>query len=72
VNAAYFFDDEAAAARIDAQLELLKALRDEDVRSLALRAGELSTSSRRALTGMVNQLRRLEGIDPQDQDKEKP
>ena len=42
--AGVFFDD-AAAARIDAELELLAALRDAGVRELALRAYGLSPAS---------------------------
>src|SRR5262249_773977 len=44
VSPAYFFDDEAAA-RIDAELRLLVALRDGPVRHLALRAHGLSHAS---------------------------
>src|ERR671939_1124438 len=44
VSPAYFFDDEAAA-RIDAELELLAALREAPVRQVALRASGLSAQS---------------------------
>src|SRR5438045_6041845 len=44
VAPAYFFDD-AAAERIDAELNLLVAIRDAQVRQLALRASGLSTES---------------------------
>lgn len=61
VSPAYFFDDEAAA-RIDAQLELLAALRDASVRHLALRAFDLSPVSLAAIAAMVEHARRLEGL----------
>src|SRR4051795_2991213 len=44
VPPAYFFDDEVTA-RIDAELELLAALRDASVRRVALRAAGLSEES---------------------------
>jgi transcriptional regulator with XRE-family HTH domain len=48
VSPAYFFDDERSA-QISAQMELASALRDGDVRALALRdlAGELRTNADR-------------------------
>ncbi len=61
VSPSYFFD-EAAAARIDAQLDLLDALRDSDVRRLTLRASDLSPESLRTLTEMTERLRELEGL----------
>ncbi len=56
VPPAYFFDDEASD-RIAEELELLAALRDEDVRSMALRAADLSPPARAALTQLIEQLR---------------
>lgn len=61
VPPAYFFDDEAAA-RIEAELALLVALRDTSVRRIALRAAQLSPRGLEALTTMVEQVRQLEGI----------
>jgi transcriptional regulator with XRE-family HTH domain len=61
VPASYFIDD-AAASEITEQLELLAALRDNDVQQLALRTQGLSAGSRQALTGMIEQLRRMEGL----------
>ena len=61
VSPAYFFDDEEAQ-RIDAELELLTALRDAQVRQVALRSSGLSTESLRAITDMVERVRRLEGL----------
>ncbi len=61
VSPSYFFDEESAA-RIDAQLNLLDALRDSDVRRLTLRASDLSPESLRTLTEMTERLRELEGL----------
>jgi len=72
VSPAYFLDDEAAE-RIDAQLDLLAALRDAGVREIALRASGLSPRSLAAIREMVNHVRELEGLpqgkgeaDPED------
>lgn len=61
VSPAYFFDD-VAAARINAELDLLEAMRDAGVRHLALRASDLSPESLRAITDMVERVRELEGL----------
>ena len=61
VPPAYFFDD-AATKRIDAELALLVALRDGDVRQLALRASGLSPNSLRTIASMVERVRELEGL----------
>jgi transcriptional regulator with XRE-family HTH domain len=61
VSPAYFFDDEAAA-RIEAELELLVALRDRPVRQLALRAFGLSPESLAAIAEMIERVRQLEGL----------
>lgn len=62
VPPAYFFDDETAA-RIDAELDLLAAVRDTDVRHVALRASGLSTQTLKAITEMIERARQLEGLD---------
>lgn len=62
VPPAYFFDDETAA-RIDAELDLLAALRDTEVRHVALRASGLSTQTLKAITAMIDQARQIEGLD---------
>lgn len=67
VPPAYFFDD-AAAERIDAELELLSALRDASVRRIALRAAGLSPKSLGAITEMVERVRELEGLPDTSQD----
>jgi transcriptional regulator with XRE-family HTH domain len=61
VSPAYFFDDETAE-RINAELELLAALRDSSVRQMALRAFGLSPESLEALREMIERVRQLEGL----------
>jgi transcriptional regulator with XRE-family HTH domain len=61
VSPAYFFDDEAAA-RIEAELNLLVALRDGPVRQIALRASGLSTESLTKIAEMVEWVRELERL----------
>lgn len=67
VTPAYFFDEEAAR-RIDSQLELLAAMRDQDVLQVALRANGLSTESLRMIVGMIEHTRHLEGLGRQEGD----
>ena len=62
VTPAYFFDEEAAE-RIEAELELLAALRDAPVRHIALRASGLSSQSLRAIAEMIDRVRELEGLE---------
>jgi len=61
VSAAYFLDGDAAQ-RIDEQLELLAALRDNAVRQVALRAVGLSRPSLDAIHGMIEHARQIEGL----------
>lgn len=61
VSPLYFFDDELAE-RTDAQLDLLAALRDADVRHLALRAAVLPPQTVRVITELIERARALEGI----------
>lgn len=65
VPPAYFFDD-AEAARINAELALLSALRDTPVRQIALRANGLSPKSLEAIADMVDRVRQLEGLPDPD------
>lgn len=62
VTPVYFFDDNLAA-RIDAQLELLAAMRDAGIRHIALRATELSPSAIEMIREMVDRTRQIEGVD---------
>ncbi len=57
----YFFD-EATAARVAAELDLLVALRDAPVREIALRATGLSPRSLATLREVVERVRELEGL----------
>ncbi|MFJ9694032.1 XRE family transcriptional regulator [Kitasatospora sp. NPDC101183] len=60
VPASYFLDEDVTA--IDAQLQLLAALRDAPVRTIALRASGLSPSGLAAIQAMVEHARTLEGL----------
>ncbi|NEA97628.1 helix-turn-helix domain-containing protein [Streptomyces sp. SID13726] len=60
VPVAYFFDD-AEGAAIAKELELLGALRDAGVRSVALRAVNLSPEGVSTISDMIDVLARREG-----------
>ncbi len=62
VPVTYFFDDQAAE-QVDAELEVLSALRDASVRDIALRAAGLSTEGLGLITEMIERVRRLEGVE---------
>ncbi|MDP9353571.1 MAG: helix-turn-helix domain-containing protein [Chloroflexota bacterium] len=57
----YFFDEEITQ-RVNEQLALATAIRDTNVRNLALRASELSPESVKAILDMVERVRQLEGV----------
>lgn len=57
----YFFDPDTSA-KIDADLQLVVAVRDAGVEAIALRAQGLSEASLVGLAGMIEHIRRLEGI----------
>lgn len=61
----YFFDDQLASD-IEAELDLVAAMRRAGVRELALRAADLSPDSLRAIAAMVEQARRVERLEPAD------
>jgi transcriptional regulator with XRE-family HTH domain len=61
VPPSYFFEDEVAR-RVEAELELLAALRDAGVHRLALRASGLSPESLHTIAGMIERVRQLEGL----------
>lgn len=65
VPVAYFFDEEAAQ-RIDAELSLLAAMRDASVRHVAMRASGLSAESLGAIVEMIERVRELEGLPPDE------
>ena len=70
VNPAYFFDA-AAADQIDAQLDLLAAMREAGVREIALRAAELSPEGQRALATIIAQVRQLQGESRREDERQK-
>lgn len=55
VQPAYFFDEELGR-RMDEELELLAALRDADVRDVALRTSELHSDARRSVAAIVREM----------------
>ncbi|BCJ52551.1 XRE family transcriptional regulator [Actinoplanes sp. NBRC 14428] len=59
VPVAYFLDD-AEARKIDGQLELLRTLRDAQVTEIALRAADVSPSSRNTIGELVRKVWELE------------
>lgn len=61
VSPAYFFNDELAG-RIEAELELVMAMRDTNVRGIAARAAGLSPQSLRAIAQIIEQARHIEGL----------
>ncbi len=63
VSPAYFFD-EATAARVDAQLELLSAMRDSQISQIALRSFGLSPETLAAIAQIVENARKAEGLPP--------
>ena len=72
VSPAYFFDGEAAAL-LHAQLELLAAMRDANVRGIATRAAGLSPQSLRAIAQIIEQARYIEGLpDGEPADRPRP
>lgn len=62
VPPSYFFDEDESE-RIDAELDLLAAMRDASVRQVALRATGLSAQTLRAITEMIDRAREIEGLD---------
>ncbi len=61
VTAAYFFDEEVAGD-IEKELDLLKAMRDAGVKHLALRASGLTPDVLSAITVMLEQARKAQGL----------
>lgn len=61
VKPSYFFDEEIAAG-IDAELELISAMRDAGIRSIALRAAGLSPKGVKVIAELIEQVRGLEGL----------
>lgn len=66
VPPSYFFDD-TAADEITAELELLAAIRDNEVREIALRASDLSDAGRKMIKNVIEDAREIEGLASQAQ-----
>jgi hypothetical protein len=60
VPVSYFFDD-ATAAKLSAELELVAALRDAGVRDVALRVAGLDDDARQAVMTMIDALHKVQG-----------
>jgi transcriptional regulator with XRE-family HTH domain len=59
----YFFDDDdEETKRIQARLELLAAMRNNDVERIALRAADLSSDTLRAIAQIIENARHIEGL----------
>jgi transcriptional regulator with XRE-family HTH domain len=61
VPPAYFFDDETTA-KVDAELELLNAMKDLGVQKVAMRVAGLSPRSLDSIAEMIDRVRELEGL----------
>ncbi|MFE5536916.1 helix-turn-helix domain-containing protein [Streptomyces sp. NPDC056519] len=61
-----YFVDRAAAERTRAEIDLLSALRDGDVRKVALRASGLSSDSLKMVSTVIEHARKLEGLPTED------
>jgi transcriptional regulator with XRE-family HTH domain len=61
VSVDYFTDDEAAR-RVDEQLDLVVALRDQQVEHVALRAAGLSAASLSTVLAVIENARKAEGL----------
>lgn len=61
VPAGYFFDEDVAE-QTRAEIKVIAAMRDQEVRRVALRANGLSSSSLHMLSTVIEQARRLEGL----------
>jgi transcriptional regulator with XRE-family HTH domain len=62
VPVSYFFEDDEETARLQARLELLAAMRNNDVERIALRAADLSSETLRAIAQIIENARHIEGL----------
>lgn len=62
IKSSYFTDDEYYE-KLDGELAWLAMMRDDGVRRLAMRAGELSPEAQHEVMQRVNELRRAEHLD---------
>lgn len=63
----YFLDPDESD-RITAQLEMLEGMRDAGIRGIALRAVGLSHENLEAVTSVLDQVRKLQGLPPVHED----
>ncbi|HZR48131.1 MAG TPA: helix-turn-helix transcriptional regulator, partial [Streptosporangiaceae bacterium] len=63
-----YFSDDLTASTTDEQLEVLQAMRDAGVRSVALRASGLSDASLGAVKALIEHMRSQEGLPPAGED----
>lgn len=59
IPAGAFFKNDKEAIEVAADVEVFVALRDAEVRNIALRAAEYSPEERQALTGIMDQVSRM-------------
>ncbi|GAA2390809.1 helix-turn-helix domain-containing protein [Streptomyces glaucosporus] len=62
VPVGYFFDD-TTAARVDAELEIVRQLRDSGVQRVATRVAGLSPQSLEQVLAAIEEIRHREGLD---------
>jgi len=61
-----YFSDDLTAGQTDEQLEVVAAMRDANVRNLALRAAGVSEKSLKAVRALLDSVREMEGLEPAD------
>lgn len=64
ISATYFLGDEKEVDDIDAQMAVVRAMRNPAVRDVALRAGELSPAGLRAIAAMLREVEMVQGLGP--------
>jgi transcriptional regulator with XRE-family HTH domain len=67
-----YFSDDLTAGQTDEQLEVVAAMRDANVRNLALRAAGVSEKSLKAVRALLDSVREMEGLEPADPPGENP
>lgn len=65
-----YFLDRAHSGRIAEQLDMLEGLRKAGIRGIAMRAVGLSDESLEAVTSVLDQVRKLQGLPPVHEDAE--
>ncbi|MFJ4204115.1 XRE family transcriptional regulator [Streptomyces sviceus] len=63
VPAAYWFDDEVAEKTAE-ELKLLELLRDSKIKNVLLRLSDVSADGKEAVLGLVDGVRKMEGLPP--------